>query len=406
MQIRYYLTMMGFFTFANMLSSIFLGVFLWRLDSTYALLATYSMVVAAVVLTSFPLCSWLSRITSPMTTLRLGIFAHVISYGITLYYGEALRDHVIILGLWMGTAISLFAIGMHMAVLDMTKNADRDRFLYHSGFVTSLTTMTAPLLGGVCIENFEGMTGYLIIFGASCLLFLVAALLSLRIKGKPIGRQSKIMQVIKNPTREWKGMLAVMFGEGVVGGTYDTFLVSMMTFQIAGGEQNLGIFQTVSGVMALIASLWLARVATPERRLLIYGIGAVMVAFASGVLSFYPTIAVLVVFSILHPLAKNMLTTSIGSWTYAAIESDPDYDRRRLDYIVVREIPLGLGRIIGVLLFLWMRETFAQASLLTVSFTVFPLVFVLMIPILIKIWKRHPAAQHQPTAPSQSTISS
>lgn len=202
-----------------------------------------------------------------------------------------------------------------------------------------------------------------------------------------------MLNVIKSPSKEWKGMLPVMLGEGIISGAFETFIIAMMTFQIAGGERNLGMFQTLSGVIGLLVSLWLARHSRPQNRFYIYITGATIITITSGFITFYPIIPMLIIFSILYPLSRNMISTTMSAWMYAAIETDTLYKQRRLDYIVVREIPLGLGRIIGVLLFLLMREVLATNLLLSSSFLVFPMVFVLMIPILSKVWKEERTQQ-------------
>lgn len=387
MQTRYYLTMIGLFSFANALSLIFLNIFLWRLDESYLLLAKYNLTLAVVILISFPLCSWIARLKSPMLTLRLGIISFMFTFGLTLYFQSQLTDHVFLIGISMGIAISLFAIGEHLAILDLTKNFGRDRFLYHVNFVRSLAVMIGPLTGGFLIEAFSGMKGYYVIFALSCLLFLVTILVSFKVKVKAISPKSEMMSVLKKPSKQWKGMLPVMVGEGIVSGAFETFLIALMTFQIAGGERNLGLFQTVSGLIALTASLWLAKISKPSNRLNIYVIGSLMIFMTSGMLTLFPFISSLIIFSIFYPLAKNMIATTTIAWMYAAIEADSLYEKRRLDYIVIREIPLGLGRIIGVIIFLVMREILPVDSLLSYSFIVFPLIFILMIPVLIKVWK-------------------
>lgn len=152
LQQKFYFSMMAMFAFAGALSNIFFNIFLWKLDETYSLLAKFSLVFAIVVLVSFPICSWVARYKSPMTTVRLGILGCIITYGLTLYYQDQLVDHIILLGFWKGISISLFAIGQHLAALDMTENNGRDRFLYILGFIGGLSGMLGPLIGGICLS--------------------------------------------------------------------------------------------------------------------------------------------------------------------------------------------------------------------------------------------------------------
>jgi MFS transporter, YQGE family, putative transporter len=386
-QVNYYLAMNGIFTFAIGLSTIFLNIFLWKLDKSFQLLAIYNLIIALVIIVSFPICSWIARMKDPIFTIRIGFMFYMITYGSTLLFRDNLAEYIVIVSILMGMAISLFAVGSHIAILDMTENATRDKFLYLQGFIASIAGMLAPLIGGFCIEQFNGETGYYIVFSISCLLMIVAIILSYKIHAQPVLRKSQFWKVVKSPNKKWKGMVPIMIADGIFGGAFETFLIAMMTFYILGSELDLGIFQSLSSIVALMASLLLARYSKPTRRFMIYSIGALLLMLISSLLAFLPVFFTLVIFSILYPVGKNMISTTMFSWLYAAIEADPNYKDRRLDYIVMREIPLGLGRVVGIVIFLLLRDFGSVDRVLENSFIVFPLVFVMMIPIVGLNWK-------------------
>lgn len=386
-QVKYYLIMNTFFSFGNALSGIFLSVFLWRLDDTFTLLATYSLFFSISIMLNFSICARLARKTSPMTTLRVGIVFYIITYFIIILFQTSLDKYVMLLGITLGLAVSLYSVGAHMAVLDLTTNHKRDKFLYIQGVVVTAGSLIGPLFSGFLIEQFEGVTGYFIVFSATCIFFVLAIVASFKIKGKPIGQKSYFWDVIKKPSKEWKRMYLVMFGDGIVSGVYGTFLVSMMIFIVVGGELKLGIFNFFAEIVSLIGFLLLAKISNPERRILIYSIGSISLFISSLILSIFPVLFGLVLFILVKPIASNMIGTTMNAFIYAAIEKDPDYDKRRLDYIVVREIPLGIGRIIGILIFLWMRNLYELEVLLAKAFSIFPIFYVLMIPIIYFAWK-------------------
>lgn len=385
---NYFLVMNAFFSFASALSAIFLNVFLWKLDSSFTLLAVYSFFLSFSILASFSLCAWLARKTSPIVSLRLGILCHILTYLLMLILKDSLSSYVIYLGALMGLAISFYSVGAHLAILDMTTNEKRDRFLYVQGIVGTIGGLTGPLLAGYIIEIFNGTTGYFVVFGLSVTFYFLAALASMKIFGYPIQKESYLREVFRNPTREWKWMYIVSFGDGIVSGVFQTFLISMMIFTVAGGEKNLGIFNTLAELVSIVAFLWLAKASIPEWRVPIFAIGAVGLFLVSLSLSLVPFFSMLIIFSILKPIMLNMITTSMNALLYEAIEKDPHYQKRRLDYIIIREIPLGVGRMLGVGIFLWMRSAFDIQDLLPISFAAFPIIYVIMIPLLYFIWNK------------------
>ncbi|MBM7690825.1 MFS family permease [Peribacillus deserti] len=387
-ELKFYLIMNTFFSFGNALSGVFLSVFLWKLDKSYSLLANYSLYWSISIIFSFGLCAWLARKTSPMITMRYGFVSYLITYVIMLSFHESLDQHIILLGAGMGLSISLYSVGMHMAILDLTTNDKREQFLYIEGILSTIGGVIAPLLSGILISNFHGMAGYYVVFIATCVFFVLSFVFSLKVKGKHIPAKSYFWEVIKNPSPEWKKMYVIMVGDGIVSGVYFTFLISMITYKVAGGELNLGIYNTITQIVSIIAFAILAKYSKPEYRIAIFGIGAVSLLLSSVFLSVYPVLIGLIIFGLMEPIASNMIITTMNAMIYASIEKDPQYKEKRLDYIIIREIPLGLGRILGVVLFLWMRKYFDFDQLLPVSFSLFPIVFVLMVPLLFIVWKK------------------
>ncbi|MGG1482310.1 MFS transporter [Bacillus smithii] len=387
-ELKFYLMMNTFFTFGTSLSGVFQNVFLWKMDKTYSLLAYYSLYWSVMIIICFGLCAWLARKTNPMFTMRLGFIGYLLTYLIMLIFHESLREHIILLGTTNGLAMSLYYVGVHMAVLDLTSNEKRDTFLYVQGILLTIGGVIAPLLSGILISQFKSMTGYYIVFITTCVFFLLAFLTSLKVKGSPVTAKSYFWDVIKNPSREWKKMYKVMLADGIVSGTYSTFLITMMTFKIAGGELNLGIYNSAAQIVSILAFVALARFSNSDYRVAIFAIGSVSILLSSVLISILPVLLTLVIFAVIQPVAMNIITTSMNAMIYEAIERDPQYREKRLDYIIIREIPLGVGRMFGIFLFLAMRKYFHIDQLLPVSFSLFPIVYVLMVPALYFIWKK------------------
>lgn len=387
-ELKFYLLMNALFAFGTSLSGVFQSVFLWKLDKTYSLLAYYSMYWSVAIIISFGLCAWLARKTSPMITMRLGFVFYLITYLIMLFFHDTLDEHIMLLGISNGLAMSLYYVGMHMAVLDLTTNDKRDQFLYIQGILFTIGGVIAPLLSGLLISSFAGMIGYYVVFMATCVFLFIAFIVSLRVKGNPVTTKSHFWEVIKNPSPEWKKMYSIMFADGIVSGAFTTFLITMMTFKVAGGELNLGLYNTGAQIMSIVAFYMLAKYSKAKDRITVFAIGSVTILLSSVLISAYPIFISLVIFGILSPIAMNMISTSMNAMIYESIERDPDYKEKRLDYIIIREIPLGVGRIIGVVLFLTMRKYFDLEALLPISFSIFPIVYVIMIPTLYFIWKK------------------
>lgn len=383
---KMYLILMAFFSFATGMSNLFINVFIWKIDQSYLTLAIYSLMYSVIVLASFPLCSIYARKRTPMASLRLGVLFFILTYGLVLFYKENAAHHIYEIGFLMGLGTSFFAIGMHMQTLDSTKDDGRDRFLYIGNFLNSIGGMIAPLLAGMIIERYAGIKGYYAVFSISVVWFVLVVLVSMKMQGKHVSETSQFLQVWCNPTKEWKGMYWVTIGSGFVEGTYGTFLVTMMAYSILKSELSLGGFATFASIVGLLTSIILSKISKPSRRVGIYSFGAVLMALSSIWLSIQSNFTVLVIYTILSAIGMNLITTTLDVMTYASIEKDQNYQSRRLDYIIIREIPLGIGRTAGIVFFLILNTLFNKGQILSISFALFGVVFILLVPLLKKIW--------------------
>lgn len=386
---KLYLLMMTFLNFSLALSGVFVNIFIWNIDQSFTLLAFYSLSHSIAVLISFPACAWIARQTSPMSCSRVGILLFVIGYGFLLIVREEAVNYVFVLGTILGLATSFFVIGQHMQIFNITQDHNRDRFLYILSFLTNGVGMLAPIISGFTISRFIGMNGYYLIFSISFIFFLLTTLISMKVKGKKLPEKSYFREVWKNPTKEWRGMYWVSMFTSMVEGTYSSFLVTIMTFSILKNELSFGGYNTFAALMGLLTSLLLAKISSPRRRMKIYTIGAFLLCISSIWISLSPTLMTLVIYAVLSIIGLNLMNTTLNAWMYASIEFDQKFEERRLDYIVVREIPLGLGRIIGIGIFFFINALFDAEKILPISFSIFGSVFVLLIPALRKIWNGH-----------------
>ncbi|MEO5794399.1 MAG: MFS transporter [Rhodoferax sp.] len=383
---RRFLILMLLQAFAVGLSNIFVNLYIWNIDRSLFTQASYSLSQSAAILLSFPLCSLHARRTSPMASSRVGLVLFMLAYAVILWLQEDCARHVVLIGGMLGLAVSFFVIGQHMQFLENAQDAQRDRFLYAANYMTSGAAILAPLLAGWLIQHIAGAPGYSTVFGLSLLTFAAATWWSTRITGQPLARQSNLLGAWRNKQRTWRGMFWASTAMATVQGTYTSFLVTIMAFSILQDEFALGAYSAMVALVGLVSSVALAARSQARHRLRTYTVGALLVCAASIALALVPTPGMLVVYGIASAIGMNTITTCEIAWSYAAIESAPDYDQHKLDYIVVREIPLGIGRMVGVGVFLLLNSQF-ESQVLTLGFVLFGAVYLALVPALRRIWQ-------------------
>lgn len=388
---RRFLILMLLQAFAVGLSNIFVNLYIWNIDRSLLTQASYSLSQSAAILLSFPLCSLHARRTSPMASSRVGLVIFMLAYAVILWLQEDCAQHVVWIGGMLGLAVSFFVIGQHMQFLENTQDAQRDRFLYAANYMTSSATIVAPLLAGWLIRHIAGTPGYSTVFGLSLLTFAAAAWWSTRVTGQPLARQSNLLGAWRNKQRTWRGMFWVSTAMATVQGTYTSFLVTIMAFSILQDEFAFGAYSAMVALVGLVSSVALATYSRARHRLRTYTVGALLVCAASIALALVQQPGMLVVYGVASAIGMNTITTCEMAWSYAAIESAPDYAQHKLDYVVVREIPLGIGRMVGVGLFFLLNSQF-ESQVLTLGFVLFGAVYLALVPALQRIW--------QPAAPA------
>ena len=389
---RRFLLLMMLHAFGVGLSNIFINLYIWNIDRSLLTQASYSLCTSAAILLSFPLCSLHARRTSPMASTRVGLVLFMLTYSVILWLQEDCARHVLLIGALFGLAVSFFVIGQHMQFLENAQDAQRDRFLYAANFVTSGAAIVAPLLSGWLIQHIAGQAGYFTVFGLSLLTFAVASWWSYRVQGQPLRRHSNLLGAWRNKQRSWRGMFWVSTGAAMIEGTYTSFLVTIMAYSILQDEFAFGAYSALVALVGLASSIALARLSQARHRLAVYSVGAVLVFAASLGLAWLPHTGTLVVYGVASAIGMNLISTSLMAWSYAAIEAAPDYALHKLDYIVVREIPLGIGRMLGIAVFMALHSLF-ETQVLATSFVLFAAVYVALAPALWQIWQPPPKLQ-------------
>lgn len=379
---KLFLVLQFFFSFATGLSAMFVNVFLWKLNSSLTALAQFNLMQSFIILVSFPLCAVVARRAGPIFSLQLGIVFFVAGYGLLLYFQNESANQLMLIGFVLGWAVSFFAVGMHIVSMDHTHNENRDRFFAIGGVLGSIGGIVTPLLSGWLIVHFAGMNGYYIVFALSVALFVVAVLLSIRINQQRISSKSFMKEVLFYPTPVWRRMMWGTFFSGMKEGVYASFLVTLVTYFILKDELSLGWFTTLFSIVGMLSSWWFAKRIHHRNRRLMYFLGGLGIAAVSVGLAIWPIFGMLVVFGIVTSISQNAVGIPFISMTYEAIEADPSYREKRLDYIIAREIPLGAGRMLSLGCFIWIGQSLSDASILSITLAVLGCFHLFVLPFM------------------------
>lgn len=340
---------------------IFAGAYIMRNtgSSSYVMMYQLCMYIG-IVITAIANGLLLKRFK--VTQLySFGILISAVSLMVMMFISNVTIGMLCGTGLMLGLSTGFFWTNRYLLTLYSTDDENRNYFFGFESFFFSFWNIVVPVIAGAFLANIEGAefldriltvnNGYQIM---TVFAFLVsmAACIALS-KGKFKNPESKNFFYFRFH-RLWNKMLTLAGLKGMVQG----FLVTapaILIMKFIGGEGSLGLIQGIGGAVTAILVYILGRIARPQDRLKIFGMGLLVfflgtlcncILFsAAGVIVF---ILSKVLFQPLHDLAYYPIMMRTID-TVSSIENRDGYA-----YIMTHEVGLFAGRAFGMILFILM----------------------------------------------------
>lgn len=353
-QTRLLLGVNGLFMAGTALSGTFLGVYLWKARNDYLLIGWYTLLSHIAMAATFWLAGKLVKESSKTMVLRLGIGCCAVFYGTVLLLGKSAIDFVWLLGLLNGLAMGLFWLAYNVVYFEATDATTRDRFNGLAGVLGALVGIVVPWCSGYLLSHLPGDRGYRIIFMTSLGIFLAGVLVSFLVRHRGTdGRYEWALtaRALRRTDTPWPTTFAALAAQGVRESVFG-IMIGLLVYIHTGSELKLGNFVLVTSAVAFVSfyatGKWL-KPAWRSRGMLVGSIAitAIVVAFFFGV-----SYTTLLVFGIGAALFFPLYAIPMTSAVFDLIGRDADSANRRVEYVVMRELGLNCGRIVGMIAFL------------------------------------------------------
>jgi YQGE family putative transporter len=349
---------------------IFVGAYIMRNTGNPSYVAAYQLCMYIGVVVTSVLNGALLHYFKASKLYAFGIVVSALALMLMMFAKDLSIVGLCASGIALGAATGFFWTNRYLLTLNATNDSNRNYFFGLESFFFSLWSIVVPLTVGAFLGSIEGglfsnlklniNTGYQIITVVA-LVIAVAACIALS-RGKFENPKQKKFLYLRFHAL-WNKLLALAGLKGMVQG----FLVTapaILVMKLVGNEASLGLIQGIAGGATAVLVYVLGRVAKPQHRMTIFGVG--LLAFfvgtvfngamfsAAGVIIF---VLCKVLFQPLHDLAyfpTMMRTIDVVS----KIEQRNEYA-----YIMSHEIGLFAGRAVGMTLFILLAyavsETFA-----------------------------------------------
>jgi YQGE family putative transporter len=334
------------------LSAVFVNVYFYKIKSSFPLLATYHVFRFAVLLIVFSIGGYVAKAWNPRLPFRVAIFVYALFYALVLRLKSDAIHYIKPLGALEGVAQGLFFCALHTLAFDYTEDSTRDYFYGLNASLLALAGILSPFLAGFVISRFTGLTGYYYIFSATLVLFLVIIALSFQLRRTyQRARYQLFAFLLSFKNVAWNRVMAAHLVHGATSG-FLLFIVSLLVYYATQSEFTVGNFQAMVAALAFGATYVLAHVITPQRRLRFFFVGAIMTCAALVILALRVSFLNLMGYGLLYAVFQPFIYIPMVALTFAVIDQDPRAPSDRVEYLVCREYPIGIGRLLSLGLFL------------------------------------------------------
>ncbi|MDQ0858372.1 MFS transporter [Bacillus sp. V2I10] len=343
----------GLYSLGIALSNAFVNVYLWKQSGSFLDLGIYNLSIAIMQPVTFVIAGRWAKKIDRVIVFRLGVAFLAVFYLSVLLIGNDAANNIILLGGLLGIGSGFYWLSFNVLTFEITEPETRDFFNGFLGIMSSSAGMIGPIVAGFVISRLAGDIGYKSIFSISLGLFFCAVILSLFLKRRHAHGRYLLLDVLKERKRNvnWRMITNAHFFQGIREGTF-IFVIGVLVFITTGSEFALGKYGLINSAVAFVFYYLATRLITKKMRKKSILIGGILLYASIFLLLFELTYPKLIMYAIVIAIAYPMLLVPYISLTYDVIGRSWNAAEARIEYIVVRELFLNLGRITSILLFI------------------------------------------------------
>lgn len=333
------------------MSGVFLNLYLWRLTHSVVVNGTYSIIVYILTPIGFAIGGYLIKKKDRMVTYRLGIVLIGLFYLSVSIAQERLVDYYVLFAIFNGLAGAFYWVGYLTLMYDVSTEKNRIRYLAYNMMFFTAATLAGPALAGFIIRLKEGLSGYTIVFSIAFCMFLLAVIISFKIKASSSHHRVyylKYTGLVMKKKIDWLKALLGFFGMGLLQGTM-MFLPNILLFKVLPREDMVGYLGVLYSSLSIVMGIFLSKYAKAGKArlyLIISTVGYLVgISFIIGSLTIWSVVGFMVLYSIFAPLQGN----TMSGYYYSLIAKLPLRGELKVESVVVREFFLNVGRVISIL---------------------------------------------------------
>ncbi len=360
------LVCMGLFTLGTSFLDVFLNIYLWRELDNLRAVALFNLCFFLSLPFGFIFNGLLLRRISHASAFRFGILVQGFFPLLIISLGGNVLPYLVPLGLIRGFGEAFYWANLNLFIFDITSDKIRGYYTGLQEVLNSAIWMVAPPLAGLIIvsvgQEWLGLSirsSYYLSFSVATFIFLLAVIIAGRLKTDKEKLDFSLRGIsFKSLGKNWWTVRLMSMIDGFPNGIF-ILTWSVLAFEFFGREVEVGWFNGLLGVIGILAAYLAGRLARPERRLMAATIGTVL--FVAGTIFFGLNFSLFAFYLLGILVAFGDLFVWTVEYPVILREMDKGHltRKKRYYYLVDQETFLNLGRVMGLMTFIFLAGLFA-----------------------------------------------
>jgi len=364
----------GLYSLSIFLSNTFVNIYLWKQAGDYTTIAFYNLGIYLFQPITFILAGKIAKKIDRVIVLRLGVIFLSLFFLSVLLIAEQAAKYNFMLGSVLGIGYGFYWLAFNVLTFEITEPESRDFFNGFLGVLQSFAGMVGPLLAGTIIASMQENVGYSVIFTMSFILFIGAVICSFFLKRRQAEGLFHFSRVLmeRAHNKNWKRVLNAHVSQGLREGIF-LFVISIWVFITTQSEFALGMFNLFLSGLSFVLYFIVTKWVKPSLRKKAILSGALILYFSIYIILFDISYTQLMIYAALIGIAYPVVNVPYASLTYDVIGKARKAKELRVEYIVVRELFVNIGRVTSIVIFLTAITLFPAETIIPYLLAIFGL---------------------------------
>jgi YQGE family putative transporter len=348
----------AFYHFGASMAGVFLNLYLWRLTESLFINGLFLVVSFSASSIAFAIGGKIAKTMDRLFVYRMGILLTAVFYLMVIIIRDSVVEYFYLFAIFNGTAGAFYWLGYLTLMYDVSTDRNRIRYLGLNSITFNAAGLAGPALAGFIIAFYQDLSGYIIVFSLAFVMFIITTVGSLRLRSDATHHKTYYLKMMGLLMRKNRLFLKGLIGWLVVGLMQGTilFLPNILLYTVLGREDLIGYMGVLFLGLTIATSYVLSRYAQEHQAkmfILIAACGYVVAAFfLLWDISTITVICFIAIFFVCAPLQFN----SFSAYHYRIVGKLPLKGHLRVETMVGREIFINIGRVISILLIIFLSE--------------------------------------------------